>query len=94
MYRLQDCTSQGKKLVDAYLVRKGKADRPALRTGVKTPFPFKAMEIGQSFFMFKNETDYYHDYLVKKRIRDYNRRYNTEFKMVKHEDKLEIVRVG
>lgn len=93
MYKLHPCTKEAQKLVDKYIVKVKKSKLP-LRTGVETPFPFKAMSIGQSFFMDKKDLSYYIDYLVKKRIRDYNKRYCTEFAIVKHEDKLEVVRVG
>jgi hypothetical protein len=94
VFKLHDCSEAGLKLIEDYVVKKDKPFRPALRTGIETPFPFKAMNIGQSFFLFKNDLSYYLDYLVKKRVRDYNRRYKTEFAIIKHSDKLEIVRIG
>ncbi len=94
MYIIRDCSEQAAKLVKKYYTNKEKGLRPDLRTGKETPFPFKAMAVGQSFFMYKTETDYYLDYLVKKRVRDYNKKYNTEFALVKHPFKLEVVRLG
>jgi hypothetical protein len=94
MYIIKDCSDEAKKLIKKYYTNKEKALRPDLKTGKETPFPFKAMFVGQSFYMIGTETDYYTDYLVKKRIRDYNKRYNTEFAIVKHEYGIEIVRIG
>ena len=61
---------------------------------VKSDFPFKALGIGQSFFMLNEETAYYEKNLLKERIRRYNEKYAVYFHCIQHADKLEVTRLA
>lgn len=68
-----------------------------LPSRIGSEFPFKALGVGQSFFMQRKECSPYLFSLVKERINRYNKLYAVHFVAIKHNDepkRLEVARIS
>lgn len=72
------------------------AGKGPLSERVRGPFPFKRLQVGQSFFMRYDEATPHEFWQVKEQIRRYNKQYAVFFYAIKHKDepkRLEIARL-
>jgi hypothetical protein len=75
-------------------VLKNKQPLPVL---ISFEFPFKALSVGESFYLQYNENPYYKFSLVRERANRYNKKYAVHFAIIKHDDfpkRLEIARIS
>jgi hypothetical protein len=88
--------SQSSKLALSAKLTKPIKNTEPLPSRIGSEFPFKALAVGQSFYLKYDENISYKFSLVKERINRYNKLYAVYFMAIKHKDepkRLEIARL-